>query len=327
MISRVAENCFWLHRYMERAENMARMLRVNRSFLLDVDIPADAAWRSVIVVAGEEERFAECHPGASALNNGDLVQDYLALDERCPVSIAANMRWARENARTIREVISLEMWEVINRYWVFLSSPDARRMFEADRDKFYNGLKELGAIFHGYCDTTMLREEPFFFMQLGALLERAGQTARILDVKYHLLGETGAERIELPAEAAHWFALLRSCSAAEPFFKRHKVTPRGRVIAEFLLKDPMLPRSVMHCLDNARAALAKIRSLHGGSTGEAAAAELDALAEGLRSARMGEIFSRGLHGELTRIVDGVASICGTIHSEYFDPKMELADAA
>ncbi len=320
MISRVAESCFWLHRYMERAENAARLLEVNLSFVLDASVPSHERWRPFIVVCGEEERFLEFH-GEEAIEDGEMVQEYLTWDERNPVAIQSSLRWARENARTIRETISDEMWETLNAAWLWIGGRSARRLFQRDRWAFYVKVKETCQLFHGICHNTVLHEEPFDFMRLGMLLERAGQTARILDVKHHAFGPTLGE-VETAVEAAQWLAILRNCGANESFFKRSSESVTGPAVAGFLLLENAFPRSVLHCLDRAWNFLQRIRHSDDAEVGEESATLLRALRDRLRNLSIETILQEGeIHEELTRVVDGTSDVCRAIHADYFDPKV------
>lgn len=317
MISRVAGCCFWMHRYVERAENLCRLLKVNRSFLLDVPEGVADRWFPLIIVSGEQERFAELHPPAAG-DDGELVEAYLTWEERSPVSVMTSMRWARENARTTREVISLEMWETLNDLWVDLSRGKARRRYDTDRDTFYKRLRDGCDLFLGLSEQTLLDEEPLDFMRLGMWLERASQTARMLDVKHHTLGPSRADR-ESPVELAQWSALLYSCSASEAYYKRVPSKPDGRSIAAFLLQDPALPRSVLGCLLRARATLERIRTEGRPELGDEPAALLDGLIDRLRTRDIDTIFGQSIHDELTNAIDTTAAICASIDRAYFDP--------
>lgn len=317
MISRVAEACFWLHRYAERADNTARLLRVNHSFVLDVSLPELDRWNPVIVVSGEQQRFPEL-TRIELTADGEAIQDYSTWDERNPVSIVSSMYWARENARTIREVISREMWEAQNGHWHWLTGGEGKDLYHHDRDAFYRRVQDAVALFQGVCQSTLLHGEPFDFMQLGTLLERAGQTARILDVKYHTLGPTGSAGAETPLEAAHWLALLRSCSAIESFLKRSRREPHGSAIVEFLLWDEHFPRSILYCWDRSRRYLDRICRLCR-RTGLGSSAMLESLLDQLRTPARADLLAAGVHEELTRIIDATTELCTRIHHDFFAP--------
>ncbi|MEO0815354.1 MAG: alpha-E domain-containing protein, partial [Myxococcota bacterium] len=152
LISRVAESCFWLTRYLERAENVARLLRVNRA--VDLDQPIEHAWMPLIVVIGEQERFEALYDD----RDDEQIQNYMTWDERNPVSILSSIRWMRENARTIREVISLETWQCANRFWTWLQSPKARSLYDEDPEEFYNRVTSLSVEMQGWTINTMMHD-------------------------------------------------------------------------------------------------------------------------------------------------------------------------
>lgn len=254
MIARVAEHCFWLHRYMERAENTARLLQVNLSFLLDVTLPPDQLWRPVLLAAGEEQSF-RLRFGRNGEADGDTVQQFMVWDRDNPVSLLNSVHWARENARTIRETVSLEMWRSLNEFFLWMSGGAGERMFQRERHAFYDQVKESCQLFHGQYHTTMLYDQPFDFMRLGSLLERSDQTVRLLGAmapRMPVEGDGG------PSAAAVWLALLRSCSAVESFAKRSPTVPTGAAVVDFLLREPDFPRAVMHGLDRARHFLGRV---------------------------------------------------------------------
>lgn len=315
MIARVAESCFWLHRYVERVDNTARLLGVNFAFLLDVPGAAVERWRPLLVVAGVEQPYIARY-GAGLLDDGDRVQDYLVWDESNPVSVANSLHYARENARTIRETLSLEAWAALNRFWLWLQAPETRELYRDERPVFYERIRESCHLFHGVCGDTLLHEEPFEFMRLGMFLERAAQTARILDTKYHSIGPTGEDG-ETSAEVAEWLAILRSCSAYEPYFKRVDGPLSGRAVAEFLLLDPSFPRSVLHCLLRAWNFLELIGQDRPEAIGRRSAGLLIDLLTRLRQTSIQQVLEGGLHATLTDVVDQLAVICNAVEEDYF----------
>src|SRR5205823_2987930 len=223
MISRVADHCFWFGRYLERTESTARLLQVTASLALDSELTPEQCWQPVVITAGEQERFAElCGPFAAA--DGDAVQRYLTLDERVPVSLRRSIAAARENARSSRDVISLDAWEIVNELHLYLMSPAAREDFEEHPYGFYRRIRREAQLCLGLLRATMLHDTPLYFCWLGVLLERVGQTARILDVQYHaFLAAESAGRGAYPiVEVSLWLSLLRACYGFEPFMKIHR---------------------------------------------------------------------------------------------------------
>lgn len=319
MIARVAESCFWLHRYVERVDNMGRLMGVNYTFLLDVPGAVVERWRPLLVVAGVEDDFAR-DVGEQFVEDGERVQHYLVFDERNPVSAWNSLSWARENARTIRETLSLEAWTVINRFWLWMRSDEARALYAAERATFYERMRESCQLFHGVCSDTLLHEEAFEFMRLGMFLERGAQTARILDTKYHAVGPTHEEG-ETSAELAEWIAILRSCSAYEPFFKRAAGNLTGKSVAGFLLLDEAFPRAVVHCLARAWNFLQLIGGEGPGAAGRRSAGLLVDMLTRLRSRSIDEVIESGLHDELTEIVEQLAVLCESVQDDYFSGRI------
>ncbi len=320
MISRVADSCFWLYRYMERVENVARLLDVNLLVVLDTKTNEQERWRPVLIVAGEEPRFVQ-RLGASCADDAQAVQNYMVFDEENPVSIVSSLRWARENARSIRDTISLEMWEALNAFWLWLGE-SGHKSFVRNPHHFYSEVKEQCALFHGLTHNSVMHNDPFNFMRLGMLLERASQTARVLDVKYHAMGPSHPDKESLE-EGIEWIALLRSCSGYESFFKKSGVQFGGPAIAAFLILEPDFPRSVLHCIGRAVNFIQRVRGTTPGPIGARAADLLGALYARLTSTNIRDITSvkAGIHKECTRIVEETARICEAMRLDFFDPPL------
>jgi len=318
MISRVAEDAFWLARYMERVDTLARLLRVNNSFVLDVDILPGKRWYPLVVVVGEEKNFRKFAKKVE-YDDGEIVQRYLSWEITNPSSIFSSLNTARENARTVREIISLEMWEVINSLWLWLHDKKTHKLYQHERYNFYHHLNHQFAQFQGFALDTMLQSEAYNFMRLGASLERVSQTARVLDVKYHALGPSDAEH-EKPAEIAQWQAILRSCSAIEPYFKESQVEPSATGVAGFLIFNPDFSRSIIRSLNRALNFHQLIRSAGRKVAGKKTDELLKRLRTDINSKSMDEVMEQGLHNTLTWIVDSVAVICSSVREDYFQGK-------
>lgn len=319
MISRVAESCFWLNRYVERVEVLARMLNVNLTFQLDVALPQAERWRPLVVVNGQEQDFLKRTP-PEKVDDAETVQEYLTWSTDNPSSIYSSLRGARENARTIRETISLEMWETLNDLWVWLGDRASRRLWRSDRHSFYLRLRNQCLLFHGVAQESMLHEDPFEFMRLGTALERVGQTARVIDIKHHSIGPT-EQADETPAEVAQWLATLRFCTGVEPFLKREDKPLSGRSVADFLLFDRSFPRSVLHNLDRALNFLNLVRPPGPTPVGERSEALLTAARDRLAAMDVDEVLAEGLHEVATWIVNASGEIGAAIHEEFFDPSV------
>jgi len=317
MISRVAESCFWLTRYIERVEALARQLDVAQSFQLDVDLKNAERWRPLVVVAGQERDFTEKTP-ANLRDDGETVQRYLCFDKANPASVHGSLFWARENARTIRETVSVEMWLTLNDLWLWFTSRSARRLYDADRSAFYARLRNDCALFHGHAAATMLHEDPYEFMRLGTAIERVSQTARLLDVKHHALGPE-TEEPDTAAEAAQWLAVLRSCAAIEPFFKRPQNEISGHDIAAFLLFDPGFPRSVLHNLRHVRDLLGLLRCEARPEIGEGSRRLVDDTLVRFEALGFEGMLRAGLHEMLTALVNRTSELGEQIHADFFAP--------
>ncbi|HVP61546.1 MAG TPA: alpha-E domain-containing protein [Myxococcaceae bacterium] len=311
MISRVADHCFWMGRYLERAESTSRVLRVTSSLVLDAILPPAQVWDAALAVCGEDEPFA-ARFGAAASADGGLVTEFLTWDGSVPASLSNSVSAARENARSIREVVSLEAWEAINELHVWLHDGSGHREWEARPDAFYRHVRTGTQLILGAVEHTMLHDNAFDFIMLGVFLERMGQTARILDVHHHALMQLPPDLVR---EETLWLSLLRACAGFEPFMKRKagRVTP-GEVAA-FLMLEPRFPRSLVFCLRESDQRLASIRV-----PGDQAfpplrcQARLAALETFLASRR---VETEDLHVLLTHVVDETAAICGELHQELF----------
>ena len=274
MIARVADHCFWLGRHIERTESTARVLHVTGALALDAELPSVRCWHPVIIVAGQERDFVKRY-GAGALGDAEIVQRYLVSDDDNPVSLRRSVESARENARSIREVVSLEVWQTVNELHVFLGSDEAEAMYLHDRDALYVRVQAATQLALGLLRSTMLHDAPLDYIWLGVLLERVSQTARLLDVEHHAL------LAEVPhpiLETALWLSLLRACSGSEAVMKRNHGKVTGAAVAAFLILEPRFPRSVMYCARSARERLAAICGGDGdGLLGSRALARLAAL--------------------------------------------------
>jgi uncharacterized alpha-E superfamily protein len=319
MIARVADHCFWFGRYLERTESTARVLAVTGTLALDAELSPLQCWWPVIIVSGEERRFTALY-GMEAAADGEQVQRYLVWDPENPVSVHRSVMAARENARSIREVVSLEAWETVNGLYVWLSQPATRALYESTRYSFYRHVRDATQLNLGVLRSTMLHDTPLDFIWLGVLLERVGQTARMLDVHHHAVleddsGQAGA--LDHPVrETALWLSLLRACSGFEPFMKRSRGSVTGRAVAAFLILEPRFPRSVRYCVRSAYERLCAIRppeehALPGGRSVE----RLGALDAYLARHSTAGLDPHEIHELLTHVVDEVHAICAEIGRE------------
>jgi uncharacterized alpha-E superfamily protein len=314
MIARVAEHCFWLGRYLERAESTARVLQVTGTLALDAGLPPEQVWSPVVVVFGERARFDSLH-GAAAQCDGERVQQYMAWEPQNPSSLVESLSAARENARAIREVVSLECWEVINELYLWVHSEEARTEFAQHRDGFYRHIRRMTQLCLGLFRSTMLHDAPLDFIWLGVLLERVGQTARVLDVHHHAFKHLPASHHVV--ETSLWLSLLRACSGFEAFMKRNQGKVTGDAVAAFLLFEPEFPRSIRYCLKSAHRYLDEF---HPPGTQGLPGAQTVAISQQLLQRLRPDALSdpdATIHGLLTHVVDMTASLCQTLSAEFF----------
>jgi uncharacterized alpha-E superfamily protein len=317
VISRVADSCFWLTRHLERLDTLARLLDVNHAFQLDLELPQAERWRPLVVVTGQEADF-RTRIGDGRIDDGEAVQRYLTWDRENASSLFASVRGARENARTIRECMSVETWEVVNDLWIWIRSRSAQTLYAKNRSAFYAHLNRQCQLFHGISHSAMLHEEPFVFMKLGRAVERTGQTARILDVKHHSLGDKPSDQ-ETTADAAQWLAILRCCRAFDPFFQRPANTLSGPSVLSFLLFDRAFSHSVLHGLDQTRELLAQMRRTDPPGVRRRSWGLADRFRGELLQMCVQDVQHIGVHPLLTRIVDTTSALCTAIHDDYLDP--------
>jgi uncharacterized alpha-E superfamily protein len=244
LLSRVANSLYWMARYIERAVNVARFIGVNLHLQLDLPLEPANQWQPLIDTSGDSAAFQQSYGEATQ----EKVIRFLAVDATNPNSICSCLRAARENARSVRETISSELWEQINRtYLHFQPYPS---LWEAG--KLAERLRHLQFschLIHGITDTTMSHNEAWQFMRLGGSIERAEKISRILDVKYYILLPS-ATFIGTPYDDIHWSAVLKSVSGFEMYRKKHgRIAPRD--IVDFLVLDRNFPRAIHHCIHSA----------------------------------------------------------------------------
>lgn len=319
MLSRTADHLFWMSRYIERAENLARLLDVTwqMSMVPQSLEAANQNWNAVLALNSLEEAFAKRYSAVNAEN----VLRFMVCDADNHSSIYSSLRLARENAHAVRGTITTEMWETINATWLEVRGQSFDQLGVSGVGDFFEWVKMRSSLSRGVTLGTLLQDESFHFIRLGTLLERADNTARILDVKFHVLqpqGEEGAE--EGATDFYQWGALLRSVSAFEVYRKAYRdvITP-GRV-AELLILRMDMPRSLHFCLNGVVKNLALIANRHSAET-ERLAGLLHAE---LRYARIEEILERGLHEYLTDFMDRIYEIGDGVSQDFLVPLQEAA---
>ncbi len=299
MLARTAESLFWLARYIERAENVARMVLVGQrmtSLSLSLGNTGNE-WQSTLIAAGCEEGFAARHPQATTA----AVVDYLVRDPDNPSSVLSCLETARRNARGVRTALTADMWDTLNDTWLRARATDPAE-FRPDRvTGFLEWVKERSLAFSGAYANTMLRNDAYWFTRLGTFIERADNTARILDVKYHVLLPRN-EAIGGALDHAQWQALLRSVSAQRAYHWVYHDALKPWLVAELLILRPEMPRSLRRCYDEIAQQLDRLTDAYGGRQGEAHRLAGQTAAR-LRYGRIEDVFQTGLHEFLTDFVD------------------------
>lgn len=316
MLSRTADNLFWMARHIERAENTARVLDVAyRSSLLPLDIEcADAyLWYAPLNItgcaAGYEEKYG--------LARADAVTHFMALDPDNPSSIYSCLKMARENARAVRGAITSEMWEVINATWLELSRL-SRQLQKDNLSDFCDWVKDRSHLFRGVTLGTIQKDVALSFIRLGTFLERADNTARILDVKYHILLPS-VNDVGGAADYYQWGSLLKSVSAFETYRKiyRDVITPVR--VAELLILREDMPRSLHTCMNEVEVALVDIN----GSSGAEARRLAGELHAELHFGRIEMVIAQGLHEYLTNFLANTAALGREIRQAYLSRRDQL----
>jgi len=250
MLSRVASSIYWMARYVERAENLARFIEVASSFSLDQPDSGVEQWEPLVRATGDEEYFRNKFGEFSA----DNVKAFLTFDAEYHSSILTSVNCARENARTVREVISSEAWEELNTLYHFVREASLRQM--SQEPAFYDDVVQHCYKFTGILNSTMTRDAGWHFANVGQSLERADKISRILDVKYFTLLRT-INDVDTPMDDLLWSAVLRSACGFEMFRKEfHAITVRR--VVNFLILNPRFPRAIRHCVEEARESLSQV---------------------------------------------------------------------
>jgi uncharacterized alpha-E superfamily protein len=298
MLSRTADHLYWMARYTERAENLARMLDVNSrmSLLPQGTEVVEQGWVATLTIIGLMEAFRQRYDAVTSSN----VIAFMVFDRDNPLSIYSCLRAARENARAVRGTLTSEIWETLNATWLEMRVASLRPSKDAEVGNFFEWVKYRSHVARGVIQGTMLRDEAWHFTWLGTYLERADSTARILDVKYHLLLPRG-EQAGGAADYYQWSALLHSVSAFEIYRRvyRDLITPR-RVAELLVLRDDM-PRSLRRCMSQVHVHLQSVRNAQSSET-ERRAGELQA---SLHFGRIESVFEIGLHEYLVRFLGQV----------------------
>jgi uncharacterized alpha-E superfamily protein len=308
MLARAADSIFWLARYMERMDNVARLLEATQS-MSGMTEGADE-WRSALVASGCDEGYLEKH--------GEITPEkallYLAYDPDNPSAIMSCLDRARSNARAMRTALTSDMWDAVNGSWLEGRHMKASAFTPERIGETVDWVKTVGNRFYGAYAGTMLRNEIYWFARLGTFIERADNTARILDVKFHLLLPQD-EGVGGAVDYYQWTSILRAVSAVRAYQWVYRTEVKPWNIADLLILRPEMPRSLRACYDEIDAVLAQIATSHAGRRGECHRLA-GALAAQLRYGRIEDVFARGLHEYLTDMVERTGQLGVEINAFY-----------
>ncbi|OAM90647.1 alpha-E domain-containing protein [Termitidicoccus mucosus] len=295
MLSRVANSLYWMSRYIERADNTARLVDVSLQLSLDLqhfdEHTLDSHWLPVVQSAGDETLFSALHP----IPTSDAVIEFLVFQTENTNSILSSVMLARENARMVRDQIPNEFWEELNRLYLFLRSAGARASFRSDPTQFFQEIKASALHLQGITHATVVRNEGWRFIQAGKYIERADKTSRILDVRHAAFPARGAPGAITQAGALEWAAVLRSCSAWDAYQALHGAEILPAHVADLLLLSEDFPRSVRFSVQQLNTALRRISGVGDESFSNDAEKLSGRLLAELFYGTTDEIFDQGLH--------------------------------
>jgi uncharacterized alpha-E superfamily protein len=306
MLSRAADSMYWMSRYMERVENIARFIDVNLHMTLDLPTGVGEQWLPLINVTGDTAPFSERYDNADK----DSVIHFLTFDQENPNSIISCLRAARENARSIREVLSSDMWGQINKIYLMVNSAASGNWTTDSPYQFLHEVRTGCRLFEGVAEDSMLRDEGWHFMKLGRMLERADKTSRILDVKYFILLPS-VDHVGTAIDDIQWGTVLKSVSAFEMYRRQYgQISPTN--VVDFLLMDREFPRAIHYCILMAATSVHAISGSAHGTFENRAEQRLGMLSAELNYTDVSEAVGGGLHefldtlqGKMNRVDDAI----------------------
>ena len=317
MLSRTADHLFWMARYMERAENTARMLDVNyqTSLLPLTDDSSKQLWQGLLSISELTASYSKKHPQLTPRS----VMEFMVCDATNASSILSCLRAARENARAVRGALTTEVWETQNQTWLEFNRLLNEGAFERDPGTFFEWVKFRSHLSRGVTVGTMLQDEALHFLRIGTFLERSDNTARLLDVKFQALASDyfgAAPGKELPeVDFYHWSAILRSVSGFEIYRKVYRNVIQPERVAELLILRPDMPRSLAASVNEVMVNLRLVANQQSADTLRRAGR----LQSDLQYSRIDEILALGLHHYLTQFLDRVNDLGAGISRDFLVP--------
>ncbi len=310
LLARYAGCIFWMARYIERAENLARLLDVNEVFSRDSQ--GDHNWDAIVTLNADTSRFSEQYDEATK----ETVSYFYFLDADNPTSILSTVRMSRENARALRPLISTEMWTHINTFYNELQDLRARGPNLGRAGKLYERVKQACQAHTGITEGTFYRDQGWYFYLIGKYLERADQTTRLLDVKYHALLPS-TDEVGSPLDVSQWNALLRSAAGYHAFRRIHPRGMKPSNVAGFMLFNECFPRSLICCVREVNELMTELRSRYRLRGGIEAMERLDELRAALDSMTIDDVIGRGTHEFLDFVQAQLIGVTDSMRAAYF----------
>ncbi len=314
MLARDADAMYWMSRYVERAEHVARLLLVTSNLLIDVGDLApklqEQQWHGVLHIMR-----TEAAPPEGTGSVGIRIAQYMTFDRENPNSLISCVSRARENARGIREIISAEMWENLNTLYWSLRAEEAPARFEDSTDDFYRQVMTGSMLFQGLTDQTLAHDQRWLFTQLAKFLERIDVTSRVIETKFNIL--RASEFLENALRNIHWMAVLRSCCSIEGYRRQHLGDMDPNRVASFLVLERDFPRSIRYAVGMAHTAIASIRAEVNPLSIDPAERILGRLNAQLEYAEPAEIFADGLPAYLQNLQEQIGEAAMAVQKSYF----------
>jgi uncharacterized alpha-E superfamily protein len=312
MLSRTADSLYWLARYLERAENTARLLEVTHTLsLMPVSADPAAELALALEISGGTELYHELHGKAP---DSSKVLHFFVFEPRNPGSILSCLKAARDNAHAVRGSITGEVWESVNATWLEMKRLTPEALDDMGAGVFFDRIKERSHLFRGAAYGTMMRNDAFRFLRIGTFLERADNTARMLDFKYSRAGNSQIAGSLTAADYYQWTALLRALGAFEAYQAFFHDRVRAEHVAELLILNPVVPRSLTACLKEIAEILPQIEG-DSGRTAKRLAAEMSAA---LAWGEIDPILQAGVHEWLNEFLDRIEKLGNAIHDGYLE---------
>ena len=310
MLSRVAESVYWMSRQAERAENIARFIEVTLHMTLDQTEYLVDPWEPLVQVTGDNEWFDKKYRQATQEN----VVQFLAFDRDYANSMLSSLRSARENARSVREVLSTESFEGLNEFYHFVRDGSAAQIVDPTAE-FFDRVRSHALLWSGVLDGTMAHDIAWHFLNVGRLLERADKTSRILDVKYFNLLPS-VDDVGTAADDLQWSTLLLAISGFEVYLREHHLMDIQKIVSFFIF-HPTFPRSIYSCVAGADQSLREIEMQSGGEIRGEAKEQIAALRNRLQNTSVREVIAGGMHQFIDRLQLELNAIGDSLGKDYF----------